>query len=180
MNTLAPAFLTRSSSFLQVTRTYMKAWMSSNFNQIPPRLLSYLPLRVWKIVVNTLAPTFLIGSSSFFQVMRTTSQSGQSSNFGQIGPRDAELQPLINVSNWFVLNILRIDGQNLTKFCIHIIIDKIYVAAVRRHFSQICNGVTGPWLMSEIGFCSISWEWMDRIQTNFVYTWSSTRSILIL
>ena len=36
MNTLAPAFLIRSSSFLQVTRTYMKAWMSSNFNQIPP------------------------------------------------------------------------------------------------------------------------------------------------
>ena len=36
MNTLAPAFLIRSSSFLQVTRTYMKAWTSSNFNQIPP------------------------------------------------------------------------------------------------------------------------------------------------
>ena len=36
MNTLAYAFLIRSSSFLQVTRTYMKAWTSSNFNQIPP------------------------------------------------------------------------------------------------------------------------------------------------
>ena len=36
VNTLAPAFLIRSSSFLHVTRTYMKAWMSSNFNQIPP------------------------------------------------------------------------------------------------------------------------------------------------
>ena len=68
--------------------------------------------------------------------------SGQSSNFGQIGPRNAELQSLINVRNWFLLNILRMDGQNLTKFCIHIIIDKIYVATVRRHFSQICNGVT--------------------------------------
>ena len=30
-------------------------------------------------------------------------------------------------------------GQNLTKFCIHIIIDKIYVGIVNRHFSQICN-----------------------------------------
>ena len=139
MNTLAPAFLIRSSSFLQVTRTYMKAWMSSNFNQTP---LSYLPLRVWKIVVNTLAPTFLIGSSSIFQVMRTTSKSEQSSNSGQIGPRDADLQPLINVRNWFLLNNLRMDGQKLTKFCIHIIIDKIYVATVRRLFSQICNGVT--------------------------------------
>ena len=36
VNTLAPSFLIRSSSFLQVTRTCMKAWMSSNFGQIPP------------------------------------------------------------------------------------------------------------------------------------------------
>ena len=26
------------------------------------------------------------------------------------------------------------DGKNLTKFCIHIIIDKIYVGIVKRHF----------------------------------------------
>ena len=74
--------------------------------------------------------------------MRTTNKTGQGSNYGQIGPRDAELQPLINVRNWFLLNILRMDGQNLTKFCIHIIIDKIYVATVRCHISQICNRVT--------------------------------------
>ena len=40
------------------------------------------------------------------------------------------------------------DGQNFTKFCIHIIIDKIYdkiyVATLKRHFLQICNGVTAP------------------------------------
>ena len=36
VNTLAPSFLIRSSLFLQVTRTCMKAWMSSNFGQIPP------------------------------------------------------------------------------------------------------------------------------------------------
>ena len=41
-----------------------------------------------------------------------------------------------------MLNILRMDGQNFTKFCIHIIIDKTYVATLRRHFLQICNGVT--------------------------------------
>ena len=41
-----------------------------------------------------------------------------------------------------MLNILRMDGQNFTKFCIHIIIDKIYVATLRRHFLKICNGVT--------------------------------------
>ena len=35
VTTLAPSILIESSSFLQVTRTYMKAWMSSNFGQIP-------------------------------------------------------------------------------------------------------------------------------------------------
>ena len=33
------------------------------------------------------------------------------------------------------------DGQNLTKFCIHFIIDMIYVCIVNCHFSQICNRV---------------------------------------
>ena len=144
--------------------------------------------------------------------------------------RAAELRPLKDVRNWFLLNILRMDGQNLTKFCIHIIIDKIYIAIVKHHFSQICNRVTAhdrsqklvfaqylengwtefdqilytlyhwqdlclyykgsfftnlqqsysPWLMSEIIFCSISWEWIDRIQPNFVYTLSRTRSRLFL
>ena len=35
MNTLAPSFLNQSSSFLQVTRTCIKAWMGSNFGQVP-------------------------------------------------------------------------------------------------------------------------------------------------
>ena len=34
-NNLAPTFLIQLYSFLQVTRTFMKAWMSSNFGQIP-------------------------------------------------------------------------------------------------------------------------------------------------
>ena len=55
-------------------------------------------------------------------------------HFSQIA---TELRPLIDVRNWFLLNILRNDGQNLTKFCIHIIIDKIYVGKVKSHFSQI-------------------------------------------
>ena len=39
VNTLVPSFLNRSSLFLQVTRTCMKAWMSLNFGQIPPPTL---------------------------------------------------------------------------------------------------------------------------------------------
>ena len=49
-----------------------------------------------------------------------------------------ELWPL-NVS--FPLNILRTNGQNLTKFCIHFNIDKIKVGIVTCNFLQICNRV---------------------------------------
>ena len=36
MSTLEPLFFIGSFSFLQVTRTTIKAWMSSNFGGIPP------------------------------------------------------------------------------------------------------------------------------------------------
>ena len=52
------------------------------------------------------------------------------------------LWPLIDVRIQSLFNILRMNGQNLTKFCIQIIIDKIYVVIVNGHFSQICNRVT--------------------------------------
>ena len=85
MKTLAPSFLIRSSSFLQVTRTCMKAWMSSNLGQIPPptpelSTLAHLKNLLYNIV-NTQAPSFLIGSSSFLQVTRTTIKSWTSSKF---------------------------------------------------------------------------------------------------
>ena len=71
---------------MQVTRTCTKAWMSSNFGQIPPPTPELSALErlknLFMIFVNNLAPTFLIGSSSFLQVTRTSIKSGQSSNFG--------------------------------------------------------------------------------------------------
>ena len=36
VSTLAPSFLIGSSSFLQVSRTTIKAWMSSKLGRIPP------------------------------------------------------------------------------------------------------------------------------------------------
>ena len=36
VSTLEPLFLIGSFSFFQVTRTTIKAWMSSNFSGIPP------------------------------------------------------------------------------------------------------------------------------------------------
>ena len=123
----------------------------------------------------TLAPSCLIRSSSFLQVTRTTNKSGQSLNFGQI----AELWPLIDVRNWFLLNILRMDGQNLTKFCIHIIIDKIYVAIVKGHFSQICNRVTALDLCQKLDFAQYLENGWTEFNQIFVYTLSLTRSMLL-
>ena len=143
MNTLAPAFLIRSSSFLHVTWTYMKAWMSSNFNQIPPPTPVLSALARLKNCCEHSSAYIFVG---IFFISSGNEDNQQvwtdRTNFGQIGQIDAELQPLINVRNLFLLNILRMDGQKLTKFCIHIIIDKIYVAIVRRHFSQICKRVS--------------------------------------
>ena len=53
---------------------------------------------------------------------------------------DTELQLLIYVRNCFLLNILRMDGQNLTKFCIHITIDKVWVGIV--FFFHFCKRAT--------------------------------------
>ena len=49
--------------------------------------------------------------------------------------------PLINVRVEFLLNILKLNRPIKTKFCIHIIIDKIYVGNVNHCFLQICNRV---------------------------------------
>ena len=46
MNTLAPSFLIGSSSFLQVSRTCMKAWMSSNFSQFATELRPLIDVRI--------------------------------------------------------------------------------------------------------------------------------------
>ena len=74
--------------------------------------------------MNTLAPSFLIGSSSFLQVMSTCIKTWISSNFGKFA---TELRPLIDVRIKFLLNILKTNRPIKTKFCIYIIIDKIYV-----------------------------------------------------
>ena len=46
VNTLVPSFLIGSSSFLQTTRTYMKAWMSSNFGKFATELRPLIDVRI--------------------------------------------------------------------------------------------------------------------------------------
>ena len=62
-----------------------------------------------------------------------------SSNFGKFA---TELLPLIDVRIEFLFNILKTNRPIKTKFCKHIIIDKIYSGIVNRCFSQIGNKVT--------------------------------------
>ena len=62
-----------------------------------------------------------------------------SSNFGKFA---TELPPLIGVRIEFLFNILKTNRPIKTKFCKHIIIDKIYIGIVNRCFSQIGNIVT--------------------------------------
>ena len=53
MNTLAPSFLIGSSSFLQVSRACMKAWMSSNFGKFATELRPLIDVRI-KFLLNNL------------------------------------------------------------------------------------------------------------------------------
>ena len=87
-----------SFSFLQATRTTIKAWMSSNFGGILPltselAALSRLKNRNNKLV-SSLAPSCLIGSSSFLQVTRTTIKSRMSLKFGRTQPWTVALAAL--------------------------------------------------------------------------------------
>ena len=86
--------------------------------------------------MNTLGPSFLIGSTSFLQVSRTCMKALMSSNFSKFAIE------LIDVRIYFLLNILKMYRPIKTKFCMHIIIDKIDVGIVNHCFSQICNRVT--------------------------------------
>ena len=52
-----------------------------------------------------------------------------------------ELWPLIYYKSSFSLNVLRTNGQILTKLYVTIYTDKIYVLIFRCHFSQICTRV---------------------------------------
>ena len=51
MNTPAPSFFIESSSFLQVAKTCIHAWVNLNFDQIPPPTTGIAALERQKIKV---------------------------------------------------------------------------------------------------------------------------------
>ena len=59
-----------------------------------------------------------------------------SSNFGKFA---TELLPLIDVRIEFLLNTLKTNRPIKTKFCIHIIIDKIYFCIVNLVFRKLAT-----------------------------------------
>ena len=64
-----------------------------------------------------------------------------SSNFGKFS---TELLPLIDVRIEFLFNILKTNRPIKTKFCKHIIIDKIYFGIVNRLFFANWQQSYGP------------------------------------
>ena len=59
-----------------------------------------------------------------------------SSNFGKFA---TDLRPLIDVRIKFLLNILKTNRPIKTKFCKHIIIDKIYFCIVNHFFCKLAR-----------------------------------------
>ena len=87
VSTIAPSFLVGSYSFLQVTRTVVKAWMSLKFSKIEHGAMELAVLEHLKKspysydrsnVVSTLVLLYFDGSSSFLQVSRTTIKASMS------------------------------------------------------------------------------------------------------
>ena len=106
-----PLFLIGSSSFLQVTRTTIKAWMSLNFCGISPltaELAALERLKKTYKLVSTLAPSFLFGSSSFLHVTRETIYSQMSSKFDQFQAWNLELAALDQSKIYFTLKLFKI------------------------------------------------------------------------
>ena len=57
------------------------------------------------------------------------------------------------------------NGQNLTKFCLHIISDKIYTGIVKRNFLQILKGVMAlDWRKNLVFPQYLENEWTELIQ----------------
>ena len=93
--TFSHMFLIGSFSYLQVTMTCMRAWMSSKFGRIRPRTTELVALEYMKksrrvIMGKTMSshffPLFLIGSFLYMQVMRTCIRAWMSLKFGQMRP----------------------------------------------------------------------------------------------
>ena len=167
MNTLAPSFLIGSSSFLQISRTCMKAWMSSNFGKFATELLPLIDVRIeflfnifktnWPIKTK-FCKHIIIDKINFDIVNRCFSQIGNRVTALDWRQNLVFAQYLENeLTKWDQSLYTHNQWQDLSWYC-----KSLFFANLKQSY--------GPWLMSELGFYSISWERIDRIRPNFVYT----------
>ena len=100
-------------------------------------------------------------------------RSSQEYFYGHAGSQVSDRCPL----GYLFFNILIMYGQNLTKFCIHIIIDKIYIGIVNRHFLQICNRVTAlDWPQNSVFFQYLENGWTEFNQILYTHDhWQDVR-----
>ena len=102
----------------------MKAWMSSNLGKFATELLPLIDVRI-EFLLNILKTNRPIKTKFCIHIIIDKIYFGIVNLFFS-RKLATELRPLNDVRIWILLNILRKNGQNLIKFCIHIIIDKIY------------------------------------------------------
>ena len=118
----------------------MKAWMSSNLGKFETKLLPLIDVRI-EFLLNILKTNRPVKTKFCIQIIIDKIYFGIVNLFF-FRKLATELLPLIDIRIWYLLNILRTNLQIETKFCINIIIDKIYVGIVNKCFLQICNRVT--------------------------------------
>ena len=166
MNTLAPSFLIWSTSFLQVRRTCMKAWMSSNFSKFATEFLPLIDVRI-EFLLNILKTNGPIKTKFRINIISDKIYFGIVNGcFSQIGKRVTALdwrQNLVfaqylenELTKWDQSLYTHYQWQDLSCYW-----KSLFFANLQQS--------NGPWLMSEFGFYSISWERIDRIRPN-LYT----------
>ena len=120
--------------------TCMRTWTSSNFGLIGPPTAG-LAVLIYN-VVNTLGPTFFYRIFFILAGYEHNQQVWTEFEFWPDWTKGCGVTALERCQKLVFAQYLEKDGQKLTKFCIHIIIDKIYISTLKRHFWQICNRVT--------------------------------------
>ena len=97
--TFSQLFLIGSISYVLVTKTYTRAWLSLKFGQIPLLVPMVTDRVIMEKGVATFSKLFFIQSFLYLQVMMTCMGARRSSKFSQIGPPTAELAVLECLKN---------------------------------------------------------------------------------
>ena len=163
MNTLAHSFLIRSTSFLQVLRTCMKAWMSLNFGQIPPPTPELSALACLKNCCEHSRAYIFDWIFFIFAGNKDNQQVWTEFEFWPDWTKRSRVTALDKCqklvfaqyleNGWTEFNQILYTHYHWQDLCCYSKVS--FFAILQRSYS--------PWLMSEISFCSISWEWMNRI-----------------